>query len=57
MTHLILDDLDKAEEVWKGALACKGNKEHPSNDDVQHAFILHGPKIQAATLRVTTSKR
>jgi hypothetical protein len=55
MTHLILDDLDKAEEVWKGALACKGNKEHPSNDDVQHAFILHGPK-KAATLRVQHQK-
>ena len=37
MTHLILNDLDKAEEVWKGALACKGNKEHPSNDDVKNA--------------------
>ena len=55
MTHLISNDLDKAEEVWKGALACKGDKEHPSNDDVQHAFILHGPK-KAATLRVQHQK-
>jgi hypothetical protein len=49
MTHLILNDLDKAEEVWKGAVACKGEKEHPNTDDVQHAFILHGPKKQVTT--------
>ena len=50
MMHLILTDIDNAVEVWKGALACKGEKEYPSIDDVQHAFILHGPK-KAATLR------
>jgi len=55
MTHLILDDLDKAEEVWKGALACKGDKEYPSTSDVEHAFIVHGPK-KAATLRVQHQK-
>jgi hypothetical protein len=55
MTHLILADLDKAEEVWKGALACKGEKEYPSPKDVQHAFILHGPK-KAVTLRVQHQK-
>lgn len=55
MTHLILNDLDKAEEVWKGALACKGDKEYPSTSDVQHAFIVHGPK-KAATLRVQHQK-
>ena len=55
MTHLILDDLDKAEEVWKGALACKGDKEYPSTSDVEHAFIVHGPK-KAVTVRVQHQK-
>ena len=55
MTHLILDDLDKAEEVWKGALACKGDKEYPSTSDVEHAFMVHGPK-KAVTLRVQHQK-
>jgi hypothetical protein len=55
MMHLILTDIDNAVEVWKGALACKGEKEYPSKDDVQHAFILHGPK-KAATLRVQHQK-
>ena len=57
MTHLILNDLDKAEEVWKGALACKGNKEHPSNDDVKNAFIVHGPKVQAKQRAYNAVKR
>ena len=47
MQHLILTDIDNAVEVWKGALACKGDKEHPSNDDVLNAFIAHGPRVQA----------
>ena len=55
MTHLILDDLDKAEEVWKGALACKGDKEYPSTSDVEHAFMVYGPK-KAVTLRVQHQK-
>jgi len=57
MTNLILNDLDKAEEVWKGALACKGNKEHPSNDDVKNAFIVHGPKVQAKQRAYNAVKR
>tara|TARA_R100000654_G_scaffold75023_1_gene110949 strand:+ start:818 stop:1744 length:927 start_codon:yes stop_codon:yes gene_type:complete len=57
MTHLILNDLDKAEEVWKGALACKGDKEHPSNDDVKNAFIVHGPKVQAKQRAYNAFKR
>lgn len=57
MTHLILNDLDKAEEVWKGALACKGNKEHPSNDDVKNAFIACGPKVQAKQRAYNAVKR
>jgi len=57
MTHLILNDLDKAEEVWKGALACKGDKEHPSNDDVKNAFIVHGPKVQAKQRAYNAVKR
>jgi hypothetical protein len=57
MTHLILNDLDKAVEVWKGALAVKGEKEHPSMDDVQNAFILHGPKVQAKQRAYNAFKR
>jgi hypothetical protein len=57
MTLLILNDLDNAEEVWKGALACKGNKEHPSNDDVRNAFIAHGPKVQAKQRAYNAVKR
>ena len=57
MTYLILNDLDKAEEVWKGALACKGNKEHPSNDDVKNAFIACGPKVQAKQRAYNAVKR
>ena len=55
MTNLILTNIDNAVEVWKGALACKGDKEYPSTSDVQHAFIVHGPK-KAATLRVQHQK-
>jgi len=55
MTHLILNDLDKAEQVWKSAVACKGEKEYPSPKDVQHAFLIHGPK-KAVTLRVQHQK-
>ena len=55
MMHLILTDIDNAVEVWKGALACKGEKEYPSKDDVEHAFIVHGPK-KAVTLRVQHQK-
>jgi len=57
MTHLILNDLDKAVEVWKGALAVKGEKEHPSMDDVQNAFIVHGPKVQAKQRAYNAFKR
>ena len=57
MTHLILTDLDNAVEVWKGAIAVKGEKEHPSMDDVQNAFIVHGPKVQAKQRAYNAVKR
>jgi hypothetical protein len=57
MTNLILTNIDNAFEVWKGALACKGDKEHPSNDDVKNAFIVHGPKVQAKNRAYNAVKR
>jgi hypothetical protein len=57
MTHLILTDLDNAVEVWKGAIAVKGEKEYPNTDDVQNAFIVHGPKVQAKQRAYNAIKR
>ena len=57
MTHLILTDIDNAVEVWKGAIAVKGEKEYPNTDDVQNAFIVHGPKVQAKQRAYNAVKR
>ena len=57
MTHLILTDIDNAVEVWKGAIAVKGEKEYPNTDDVQNAFIVHGPKVQAKQRAYNAIKR
>ena len=57
MTHLILTDIDNAVEVWKGALATKGEKEYPSKDDVKNAFMVYGPKVQAKQRAYNAVKR
>jgi hypothetical protein len=57
MTNLILTNIDNAVEVWKGALATKGEKEYPSKDDVKNAFMVYGPKVQAKNRAYNAVKR
>ena len=57
MTNLILTNIDNAVEVWKGALATKGEKEYPSKDDVKNAFMVYGPKGQAKNRAYNAVKR
>lgn len=56
MADLILSDLDKAVEVWKGAYdSCK--KDYPTQDEVYQAFIVYGPRDKAKERAFNAVKR